>query len=57
MSVRAPGPSWWPAGYVGQGGALLALLIVVGCLVLWLTGRMDPVLAVLIGLTALTRLI
>jgi hypothetical protein len=48
---------YWVAPYGGTVGLLIAAMVVVACLVLWLTGRLDPVLALLIGGTAVSRFV
>lgn len=47
----------WTAPYGGTIGLLIAALVVVACLVLWLTNQLDPKLAALIGFTALARIL
>jgi hypothetical protein len=49
--------TYWTAPYGGAVGQLLAVLVIVACLVLWLTNQLDPKLAALIGVTALARLL
>lgn len=49
--------TYWTAPYGGVVGQLLAVLVIVACLVLWLTNQLDGKLAALIGATALARLL
>ena len=39
----------YPVVYGGWIGALIAILVIVACLVLWLTNQIDPKEALLIG--------
>lgn len=48
MSVQ---PRTYPVVYGGWIGVLIAILVIVACLVLWLTKQMDGMTALLIGAT------
>ena len=54
MAVQQP--RTYPVVYGGWIGGLLAGLLLVACLVLWLTGKIDAQTAVLIGGTDLAIL-
>jgi hypothetical protein len=41
----------YPVVYGGWIGALIAILVIVACLVLWLTNKMDAQTAILLGAT------
>lgn len=47
----------YPVVYGGWIGALIAVLIIVACLVLWLIGQMDAREALLIGFTNIAILL
>jgi hypothetical protein len=50
-------PAEYPRVYGGFIGALLAVLVLVGVLVLWLTNQIEPKEALLFGVLALARLL
>lgn len=54
MSVQ---PRTYPVVYGGWVGVIIAILVIVACLVLWLTNQIEPKLALLIAATAVTRLL
>jgi hypothetical protein len=47
----------YPVVYGGWIGALIAILIIVACLVLWLTNQIDAKTALLIGFTNIAILL
>jgi hypothetical protein len=47
----------YPVVYGGWLGALIAILVIIACLVLWLTNKLDPQDALLIGFTDLAILL